>query len=134
MTSNPSDVGHACKPVFGMNVKDVLDGHDGAEQVTSGRVNDALWLSSRAGGLMKTKERSESPVRPPTRPMLPTHVEDKQRIFTAHDLGCAVGWNFCTLFVPPEITTLGHWDLGAGSLENQDPLDQWTFLESRVND
>jgi hypothetical protein len=56
MTSDPSDVGHACKPVFGMNVKDVLDGHDGAEQVTSGRVNDALWLSSRAGGLMEENE------------------------------------------------------------------------------
>jgi hypothetical protein len=47
VAGNPSDVGHATVAVFGVDIEDVFDGHERAEKVTSGRVNDTLGLFRR---------------------------------------------------------------------------------------
>lgn len=46
MTSDPSDIGHTSKLVFGVNVKDVLDCEKSTEKVSTSRVDDTLGLSS----------------------------------------------------------------------------------------
>lgn len=51
MTSNPSDIGHTSKLVFGVNIKDVLDGEQSTEEVSTSRVNDTLGLASRTRSL-----------------------------------------------------------------------------------
>jgi hypothetical protein len=51
MTSNPSDIGHTSKLVFGVNIKDVLDGEQSTEQVSTSRVNDTLRLAGRTRSL-----------------------------------------------------------------------------------
>jgi hypothetical protein len=51
MTGNPSDIGHACKLVFRVNVEDVLDGEQSTEKVATGGVDDTLGLSGRTRSL-----------------------------------------------------------------------------------
>lgn len=51
MTSDPSDIGHTSKLVFGVNIKDVLDGKQSTEEVSTSRVNDTLGFAGRTRSL-----------------------------------------------------------------------------------
>ena len=51
MARNPSNVGHACETIAGVDVKDVFDSQGGTEQIATGGVNDTFGLASRARGL-----------------------------------------------------------------------------------
>jgi hypothetical protein len=48
VTGDPSNIGHASKLVFRVNVEDVLDGEKSSEKVSTCRVNDTLGLSGRS--------------------------------------------------------------------------------------
>lgn len=56
MSGNPSDIGHTGESVIRVSVKDVLEGKGGAEEVTTGAVDDTLGLTGGTRGL-----RSVSP-------------------------------------------------------------------------
>jgi len=51
MPSDPTNIGHACKPVIRVHVKDILDSECSAEQVSAGGVDDALRFTRGSGGL-----------------------------------------------------------------------------------
>ncbi len=51
MTCDPVDVGHAGESVVVVDVEGVFDGHSGAEEVSTSRVDDALGFAGRARGL-----------------------------------------------------------------------------------
>jgi hypothetical protein len=51
VASDPADVGHAGESVIRVDIEDILDGQGGTQKVPSGRVDDTLGLSGRAGGL-----------------------------------------------------------------------------------
>lgn len=53
MTGDPADVRHAREFVFRVDVKDVLDGEEGGEDIASTAVDHALGFAGRAGGLSK---------------------------------------------------------------------------------
>lgn len=51
--NSPADVGHAREFVSGVDIEDVFDCESGAEQVTTGGVDDTLRLAGRARGLWR---------------------------------------------------------------------------------
>lgn len=56
MAGDPTDIGHACEPVLGMDIEDVLYSQGGSKEITSGCVDDTLWLASGSGGLDSRSE------------------------------------------------------------------------------
>jgi len=51
VTSDPTDIGHTGEPVLGVDIENVLEGQGSAEEVTTGGVDDTLWLASGSRGL-----------------------------------------------------------------------------------
>jgi hypothetical protein len=51
MAGNPTDVGHASKPILGMHIEDILDGQGSSKKVTGSGVNDAFRFAGGSGGL-----------------------------------------------------------------------------------
>lgn len=45
MTSDPTNVGHACEFVVWVDVEHILDGQSSTEEIASSRVNDSFWLA-----------------------------------------------------------------------------------------
>ena len=54
MTGDPADIGHAGELVLGVDIEDVLEGQGSSEKVTTGGVNNTLWLASGSRGLRKS--------------------------------------------------------------------------------
>jgi hypothetical protein len=60
MSGDPTDVRHACELVFRMNVKDVFDGEESAEDVSTVTMNYTLWFPRRPRGLSRRANRMSS--------------------------------------------------------------------------
>ena len=110
MTSNPADVTTTEVAVALLDVEDVLSAHCAANKVTGGGVHDTLGLSGRARG-----------------------IEKEERVFRVHDFGRNVSGPLLDLFVPPEITSLLHGDLGASTLEDQAAGNVGALVEGVVD-
>src|SRR5690606_29958280 len=88
---DPADVGGAPVDVVLLEVEDDLGGVGTAEQVAGRRVQDALGLAGRAGG-----------------------VEDVERVLAVDRLGRAVGRGALGQLVPPAVAAVRHGDVLAG--------------------
>jgi hypothetical protein len=103
---------HAGESVVLMDIKDVLDGQGGAEQVSGRGVDDSLWLSSRA--------RS---------------VEDKEWVLAVHGRRRAVWSLLCAYFGIPLVSALGPFDFFVASpLDNNAVLYLGALFEGSVDD
>ena len=51
MTSNPTNVGHACELVVRVYIEDIFDGQGGTEEVSTSGMNDTLRLPGGARSL-----------------------------------------------------------------------------------
>lgn len=56
VTCDPSDVGHAGEAVSWVDIEDVFDSQCSPEEITTGGVDNTLWLSGRSGGLREGNE------------------------------------------------------------------------------
>lgn len=110
MAGNPSYVGHASKLVVRVDVKDVLDGEVGTEEVSTSCVDNTLGLAGRARG-----------------------VENEEGVLRVHVLTRGVGGNLVTLLVPPLVTALSHGNLVASAAEDENVLDKRALSESGVD-
>ena len=63
-----------------------------------------------------------------------THVKDKQRVLSGHDLGWAVAWNLESLFVPPFVTSLGPGNGFSGPLEDKNVFNHGALIEGGIDD
>src|ERR1700677_2078211 len=59
VSGDPTDIGHASKPVIRVEVENVFHGQGCTKQVSTCRVHDTLWLASRAGRLEKAQTRTK---------------------------------------------------------------------------
>lgn len=110
VAGNPTNVTTAEVTVAVVDVKDMLAGQGGAQQVAGCGVHDALGLAGRA--------RS---------------IKQEERILRVHDLGGNVAGPLLELLVPPDIASLLHGDVGAGALEDEDVGDIGALLERVVD-
>lgn len=144
MACNPTDIGHAGKPVARVDIKDILDRQGRADDIPAVRVHHALRLPGRTRGLKHLK----SPVQVSTDDLNHfdstenkgektaelTHVENEERILGAEDLRRAVGWDSLSLLVPPLVAALRPRDVFPSPLQNQDMLNERAVLERSVDD
>lgn len=110
MASDPTNVTTAEVAVAIMNVKDILAGHCGAKQVSSGGVHDTLGLSCRT-----------------------RCVKEEEGIFRVHWLGGNVAGPLLNLFVPPQITARNHVDVGASAAVDEHVADIGALLQGIVD-
>lgn len=130
MTSDPSDIGHACKLVFRMNVEDVLDGEQGTKKITTRRVDDTLGLSGGSRSL-KCSDRVSNSDDESRREC--TYVEDEQGVFRVHDFRRTIRRNLGRLLVPPLVPAFGHRYLVSSTLEHQNVFDFGALLQRSIN-
>ena len=90
-----SAVHHQMSPV--LVVEDVLERRRGKDHVPAGRVQHALGLAGRTGG-----------------------VEDEQRIFRVQPHRFALGVRFVHRFVPPHVAARLHRHVQAGAFHDHD--------------
>lgn len=110
MASDPTDVTTAEVAITIVDVKDVLAGQRGAEQVSGGGVHDTLGLS---GGTRCVKE--------------------EERILRVHGLGGNVAGPLLNLLVPPQITAGNHVDVGASAAVDENVADVGALLQCIVD-
>ena len=53
VAGDPADVGHACKLILWMDIKDVLYSQGSSKEITGSGVDDTLWFSGGSRGLGK---------------------------------------------------------------------------------
>ena len=99
MTGDPADVGCAPVNIFIADVEDVFHRAINPKQVTAGRVQDSLRLSSRT-----------------------TSVENVEGMLGIEPHRWTIGIDVFQFAMPPNIATLFHVDLVAGAFVNNDPL------------
>ena len=132
MTGDPADISHACEPVPRVDVEDVLDSQGSSKEITTGGMDDTLWLASGSRGLREWRSEVRGNRRIESDRV--SHVKNEQWILSGHDFGWAVVGDPEGLFVPPLVTTLGPWDGVSGPLEDENVLYHGTALESGIDD
>ena len=102
VAGDPADVSRAPVHVgLGVQVEDVLVGECGLREVAAARVQDALRLARRAGG-----------------------VQDEQRVLGLERLGLVLGRGVREGVVPPDVAVVGPRDVVVAPLHDEDVLDR----------
>lgn len=107
---NPTHIATAEVTIAVVEIKNVLAGDSGTEQVASGAVQNTLGLASRTRG-----------------------IQEEERILRVHGLGSNVAGPLLNLLVPPDIAALLHGYISASALEHKTVGNVRALLESVVD-